>query len=143
MTLFYGWGSTVSRLQRHRERIVLTIQLPGVPGTQLIDLGRMKDWVDSGATQCFWRWDPCNGNPAPKPLDYCSVAPINFNITIFRQKDVLNLNESIIVFWCLYATLYLEVLWYFPNEHQMPVDFYFGFYWEVVVNVLFCISVTY
>ena len=43
MTLFYGWSSNVSRLQRHRERIVLTIQLPGVPGTQLIDLGRMKD----------------------------------------------------------------------------------------------------
>ena len=25
----------------------------GGPGTYLIDLGRMKDWVDFGATQCF------------------------------------------------------------------------------------------
>ena len=43
MTLFYGWGLTVSRLQSHYERTVLTIQLPVVRGTQLIDLGRMKD----------------------------------------------------------------------------------------------------
>ena len=27
------------------------IPLPGVPGTQLIDLGRMKDWVDLTAIQ--------------------------------------------------------------------------------------------
>ena len=37
----------------------------GVPGTPLIALGRMKDWVDLGATQWFRTWGPWIGNPAP------------------------------------------------------------------------------
>ena len=37
MAPFYGWGSSISRLHSHYEEIV-----SGVPGTQLIDLGRMK-----------------------------------------------------------------------------------------------------
>ena len=28
------------------------------PGTHFIDLGRMKGWVDLGATQWFWTRDP-------------------------------------------------------------------------------------
>ena len=39
-------------------------RFPGVPGTQLIVLGRMKDCVDLGATQWFRTWDPWIGNPA-------------------------------------------------------------------------------
>ena len=36
-----------------RDSLLFTIQFPGVPGTQLIDLGRMKGLVDLGATQWF------------------------------------------------------------------------------------------
>ena len=38
------WGSTASRLQSHYEERQFTFyhSVPGVPGTQLIDLGRMK-----------------------------------------------------------------------------------------------------
>ena len=43
MALCYGWGSTVSRLQSHYEdNLLFTTQFPGVPGTNLIDLGRVK-----------------------------------------------------------------------------------------------------
>ena len=34
--------------------LLLTTQSSGVPGTHLMDLGRMKGWVDFGATQWFW-----------------------------------------------------------------------------------------
>ena len=36
-----------------------------IPGTHLIDLGRMKGWVNFGATLWFWTQDPWIGNPAP------------------------------------------------------------------------------
>ena len=43
MALFYGWGSTDSRLQPLRGgSLLLTIQFPEIPGTHFIDLGRMK-----------------------------------------------------------------------------------------------------
>ena len=43
MALFYGWGSTASRLQPLRGgSLLFTIQSPEIPGTQFIDLGRMK-----------------------------------------------------------------------------------------------------
>ena len=32
----------------------LTTESLGVPGTYLIDLGRMKGWVDLRGTQRFW-----------------------------------------------------------------------------------------
>ena len=48
---FYGWGSTGSRLQPLRGgSLLFTIQFPEIPGTHFIDLGRMKSWVDLGAT---------------------------------------------------------------------------------------------
>ena len=35
------------------DSLLFTIQFPGVPNTQLIDLGWMKGCVDLGATQWF------------------------------------------------------------------------------------------
>ena len=64
MAPFYGWGSTASRLQSHYE-------FPGVPGTQMIDLGRMKGWVDL---------EPPSGLK-PGPLDYKSFHWQNSNFT--------------------------------------------------------------
>ena len=55
MAPFYGWGSTASRLQPLQGgSLLFTIQFPEIPGTHFIDLGRMKGWVDLGATQWFW-----------------------------------------------------------------------------------------
>ena len=52
MTPFYGWGSTVSRLQPLRgDSLRFTTNCPKNSGTHLTDLGRMNGWVDHGATQ--------------------------------------------------------------------------------------------
>ena len=39
--------------------------VPRYSGTHFINLGRRKGWVDLGATQWFWTWNPSIGNPAP------------------------------------------------------------------------------
>ena len=51
MASFYGWGSTVSKLQSLCD--IFIFQFPGVPGTQLINFRRMKGRVDLGATQWY------------------------------------------------------------------------------------------
>ena len=84
MGLFYGWGSTVSRLAPLRgSSLLFTTNSPEIPGSDFIDLGRMKSWVDLGDTRWFWTWDPWIGNPASYPLGQCSVkgAFIIANIT--------------------------------------------------------------
>ena len=43
MAPFYGWGSTASRLEPLRGgSFLFTTKFPDIPGTHLIDLGRMK-----------------------------------------------------------------------------------------------------
>ena len=36
-----------------------------ISGTYFIDLRKMNSWVDLGASQWFWTWDPWIGNQAP------------------------------------------------------------------------------
>ena len=42
-------------------QFIFAIMSLGVPGTQLIDLRRMKGWVNLRTTQWFWTWDPWAG----------------------------------------------------------------------------------
>ena len=64
MALFYGWGSTTLRWEPLRgASLLFTTKFQGINGTHFINLGRMKGWVDFGATQWFWRRDPEIGNP--------------------------------------------------------------------------------
>ena len=43
MAPFYGWGSTASRLQPlWGGSLLFTTKFPEIPGTHIIDLGRMK-----------------------------------------------------------------------------------------------------
>ena len=66
MAPFYRWGSTASRLEPLRGgSLLFTTKSPEISGTHFIDLGRMKDWVDLGATERFWTRDPWIGDPAP------------------------------------------------------------------------------
>ena len=52
MAPFYGWGSTASRLvPLGGGSLLFTTKFPEILGTHFIDLGRMKGWVDLGATQ--------------------------------------------------------------------------------------------
>ena len=63
MAPFYGWGSTASRLQPLRGgSLLFIIQFPEIPDTHFIDLGRLKGWVNLGATQRFWTQDPWTWN---------------------------------------------------------------------------------
>ena len=41
MARSYGWGATVSKLHRYYEETVY-FQFPGLPGTHLIELRRVK-----------------------------------------------------------------------------------------------------
>ena len=44
MALFYGWGSTDSRIKPRRGgSLLFTTKFPEIPGTHFIDLGRMND----------------------------------------------------------------------------------------------------
>ena len=55
MAPFCGWGSTTWRLEPLQgASLLFTTKFPEIPGTHFIDLGRMKGWVDLGATQRFW-----------------------------------------------------------------------------------------
>ena len=55
MASFYGWGSTASRIEPlWGGSLFFTTKFPDIPGTRFIDHGRMKVWVDFGATQWFW-----------------------------------------------------------------------------------------
>ena len=54
MAPFYVWGSTASRLQPLQGgSLLFTTKLQEIPGTHFIDLGKMKGWVDLGATHSF------------------------------------------------------------------------------------------
>ena len=58
--------STASMLQPLQGgSLLFTIQFPKIPGTDFINLRRMKGWVDLAATQWFWTREPWIRNPAP------------------------------------------------------------------------------
>ena len=43
MTLFYGWGSTASRLEPlEGGSLLFTTKIPEIPGTHLVDFEMMK-----------------------------------------------------------------------------------------------------
>ena len=42
--------------------LLFTTKSPEIFGTHFIDLGKMKGWVNLGATKWFWTWDPWTGN---------------------------------------------------------------------------------
>ena len=70
---FYRWGSTASRLEPIQGgSLLFTTTFPEIPGTHFINLGRMKGWVDLGATQWFWTREAWIGNP-PCLNHYASI----------------------------------------------------------------------
>ena len=48
-----------------RRQFKFTTKFPEIPVTHFIDIGRMKGWLDLGASQLFWARDPSIGNAAP------------------------------------------------------------------------------
>ena len=65
MAPIYGWSWTTSRLQLlPGGNWLFTTKSPEISGTHLIDLGRMKDWVNQGPPSGFEHGTQI-GNPAP------------------------------------------------------------------------------
>ena len=48
--------------------LLFTAKFPGIPGTRLIDLWKIKGQVDLGPTQWFWTQDPWIGSLTPVGL---------------------------------------------------------------------------
>ena len=121
MAPFYGWGSTVSRLQPLRGgSLLFTIKFPEIPGTHFIDHGRMKGWIDLGATQWFWTRDRWIGNWAPQPLR----------------------TMSLMLFWCLYYWLWQDFIHCFDvsivDFEQCRLEKYQYYELEGIMLLCFC-----
>ena len=65
-TLYQGYRANTRKAVYHSVH-----RFPEVPGTQLINLGRIKGWVDHGATQWFQTRDPWIENSASSQLGHC------------------------------------------------------------------------
>ena len=126
MAPFYGWGSTASRLEPLRGgSLLFTTKFPDISGTHFTNLGRMKSWVNLGATQWFWTWDPWIWNPTPWPLGHCSHSPSKTmkNVFLFYLKAL-----SVLKIFCLplFFSLLAIALRLFEDKsqslwrHQMP-----------------------
>ena len=50
--------------------LLFTTKFPEILGTLFNYLGKMKGWVDLGATHWFWTQDLRIGNPAPQQLAF-------------------------------------------------------------------------
>ena len=88
MAPFDGWGSIASRLKPLRGgSLLFTTKFSEIPGAHFIDLGRMKDRVDFGATQWFWTREPWTGDPA----GVLSTRPLlHYPENVIHQKDSEN-----------------------------------------------------
>ena len=60
--LYQGYRATA-----RRQFFCHSVPNPSVPVAHLIDLTKMKGWVDLRAAQRFWNWDAWIGNLAPEP----------------------------------------------------------------------------
>ena len=56
--LWMGFNGLKAKEPLHGGSSLFTTKFPKIHGTHVIDLRRMKSWVDLGATQWFWTLDP-------------------------------------------------------------------------------------
>ena len=69
-----------------RDSLLFTTRSPGLPGTQLVNLRRMKGRVDLGATQRFWTQDrlPAVEKYLDKSLNRTTVDTETFDPMLFQ-----------------------------------------------------------
>ena len=66
MATCYGWDSCLkvkAKKPLQGGTLLFNTKIPEIPGTHLINLGRMKNWVDLEATHWFSTQDSWIGNP--------------------------------------------------------------------------------
>ena len=107
MTPFYGWGSTASRLEPLQGgSLLFTIKFPEIPGTHLINLGRMKGWVDLEGN--VMRVMFCQGRRKDYPLLITEwMVYISFVINAFKKFFVLLM---LIKCFCVYIFIWYLLL---------------------------------
>ena len=132
MANFYGWGSTASRLKPlWGGSLLFTTKFPDTPGTNFIDLGRMKGWVNLGATQRFWTWDPWIRNPVIKQLRLqCGCVPVNF-AKFLRTPYLQSTSEQLLLDFFTHLTVFAT------QWTRNQVFFYFGTCFIMAFNQLF------
>ena len=132
MANFYGWGSTASRLKPlWGGSLLFTTKFPDTPGTNFIDLGRMKGWVNLGATQRFWTWDPWIRNPVIKQLRLqCGCVPVNF-AKFLRTPYLQSTSEQLLLDFFIHLTVFAT------QWTRNQVFFYFGTCFIMAFNQLF------
>ena len=54
--LWMGFNCLKATQSLQGDSLLFPTGSPGLPGTHLVDLRRIKGWVDLGATQQFWTW---------------------------------------------------------------------------------------
>ena len=102
MVPFYEWGPTVSRLKPLQgDSLLFITRSTGIPGTHLINLGKMEGWIKLCATQWFWTRHLWIGNPAPyttRPLLQEFITSQKLGSWGFWQivNSVVNKSKSII-----------------------------------------------
>ena len=103
MAPFYGRGSTASRLQPLRGgSLLFTTKFPDIPGTHFIDLGRMKGWVDLGASlpvvlntgPLDWKFSALTTRPSLHKFLYFIILPSGLYATVFENKPKIFFNSN-------------------------------------------------
>ena len=69
--LWMGFNCLKATEPLQGDNLIYTIKSLGAPGTHQTDLGRIRGWVDLGATWSFWIWDSWIGNPACYQQGHC------------------------------------------------------------------------
>ena len=94
MAPFYGWSSSTLRLEPlWGGSLLFTTKFPEIPGTHFIDLGRMKGWVNLGATQWIWTRNPWIGNPESSAQKcWCLLRYLSFEL--FDHKKIPGLFQD-------------------------------------------------
>ena len=109
MAPFCGWVSTVSRLEPLRRGILLfTTKFPEIPGTHIIDLGKMKGWVDLRVTQWFWTWYPWTFRRRPWSS---SVRPVYVLCLGVSRASFLDLQNILFETFQSFLNILTVVIW--------------------------------
>ena len=94
---------------------VETTKFPEISSTHLIDLEKMKGWVDLGASQWFWTREPWIGNPASSFVSFIKTFKVLsqqlcFNYTLHKKWSfplrISSLNVTKFALSCGFGDIY-------------------------------------
>ena len=125
MVPFYGFDCLKATEPLRGDSLLFTTQFPRFPNTHLINLGRMKDWVNLGVTKWFWAWDPWNGNSVPWP-------PGHYHSIFFSGGSYLihHLLDIILLFTFIYELYFRTTIWWKKDGFTFLRHFVIPYIWR-------------